>query len=119
MSDVWPPPPENQPNRAASAPSLRHRFAAIVSSGLLYSCVGTLMLLAPVLVVARRGFSLLYLFADANLFFGDLALFGLTFVIVGGSLGCAARRTANGLTVLIVSSAALCLSLGLVLMRSL
>ena len=115
MSEVWPPAPENQPEIAAPAASLRRCLATIVSSGLLYSCLGTLLLLLVMLVFVRRRFLHSISVQEDLLSCCGLALFSLTFVLVGGSLGYAHKRTANGFAALVVSSAPLCLSFGVVL----
>ena len=120
MSSVWPPPPEYQPQIAAYPPSLRHRLASVISSGLLYSCLGAVLLVTPVmLVLGSWGYTRLRFLSDADLFFGSVSLLGLILVVVGGSLGYAARDRASGLAAVIVSSAALCFLFGLVVVRHL
>lgn len=107
MSDVWPPPPENQPNRTASAPSLRRSLAPIISSGLLYSCLGaTLLLLALAILVLRASASFRWL-NDFPVILSGLVIFGPTLLIVGGGCGYATKRTTRGLMALAVSVCAL------------
>ena len=118
MSEIWPPPPKDQPQIAAPPAGLR-RLAAVISSGLLYSCLGALMLLFTAFVFVKLSLSKLGFFTEAVLSLSAPVVFSLIFVIVGGSLGYASKHTANGFAALIVSSAAVVLLFGLTLLRAL
>lgn len=120
MSEVWPPPPENQPQIVVPATSLRRNLAFIIYSGLLYSCLGAVLLVAPALLVSSNwDYARLRFLSDADQFFLSVSLLGLILVVVGGLLGYAARDKANGLAAAVVSSAAICFLFGLVLVRHL
>ena len=119
MSEIWPPPPKNQPQVAAPTVGLPRRLAAMISSGLLYSCLGMLLLMSPVLVgIGQRSLGLHVPF-DMDYFLGVSALSGLILIIVGGCLGYSVKHNPNGFAALIVSSAAVVLLFGLALLRTL
>ena len=118
MSEIWPPPPKDQPQIAAPPAGLR-RLAAVISSGLLYSCLGMLLLMSPVLVGIGRRSLALHVSFDINYFLGISALSGLILIIVGGCLGYSVKHNSNGFAALIVSSAAVVLLFGLTLLRAL